>query len=168
MTSLVDPQEVQVSNRLELSIRRSINSVLSKCGGLELGAVGVVEVVYHQLGSVPVANPVKITGPDEHVDAALHNLGQGLEERPGLVPTGDDLCVGAGRAFAVGALGSDGCNDGGVGQVVSICLWGVGRLGAGWLSNIVDVEVVGLLNGSLTVFQGGQVSESVNLTHETT
>lgn len=152
MTSLVDPQEVQVSNRLELSVRRAINSVLSKRGRLELGTVGVVEVVDHQLGSVPVANPVQIAGPDHHVDAALHNLGQGLEERPSLVAGCDDLCVRASGAFAVGALGADGCNDGGVGQVVGVCLWGVGGLGAGWLRNIVDVEVVGLLDGSLAIF----------------
>lgn len=162
MTSLVDPQEVQVPDRLELSVRRAINSVLSQRGGLELGAVGVVEVVHHQLGSVPVANPVQVAGPDEDVDAALHDLGQGLEERPSLVAGGNNLGIRTGRAFAVGALGTNGRNDGRVGQVVCVGLRGVGGLGAGWFSNIVDVEIVGLLDGRLPIFSGSKVSEIVN------
>lgn len=60
MTSLVDPEEVEVSNRLELSVRRAINSVLGKRRGLELSAVGIVEVVHYKLATVPVADPVKV------------------------------------------------------------------------------------------------------------
>lgn len=161
MASLVDPQKVQVSNRFELSIRRAIDSVLRQRGRLKLGAVGVVQVVDHQLGSIPVANPVQVAGPDEDVDAALHNLGQGLEERPSLVAGGNDLGIRAGRALAVGALSANGRHDGRVGQVVCVGLRGVGGLGAGWLSNIVDVEVVGLLDGRLPIVPGCKVSEIV-------
>lgn len=162
MTSLVDPQEVQVSNRLELPIGRAINSILSKRSRLELSTTRVVEVVDHQLGSIPVADPIQIAGPNEHVDAALHNLGQWLQERPGLVTSGNDFSVRASWAFAVGALSANGFNNGGVGQVVGICLWGVGRLGAGGLGNIVDVEVVGLFNGALTIISAFQKSAYCN------
>lgn len=58
MTGLVDPEEVQVANRLELSVASSIHSVLGKLGRLELACGGVVDGVHNKLASVPVADPI--------------------------------------------------------------------------------------------------------------
>lgn len=45
VAGLVYPQEIEVSNRLELPIRSAVDSVLGEGFRLELGAIGVVEVV---------------------------------------------------------------------------------------------------------------------------
>lgn len=55
----------------------------------------------------PVANPVEISCPDQHVYSALDHLAEWFKEASSLISTGDNLCVGGRRAFAVGRLGSN-------------------------------------------------------------
>lgn len=137
MSGLVDPQEVQVADRLELALGRARDGVLLERRRLELGGVCVVEVVGDELASEPVADPVcrwgrtrvsmyrslfllvgyvpklltQIASPDEHVHAALDDLLKRLQEGARLVAGRDDLGVGSGGTLGVRRLGPDGVHN---------------------------------------------------------
>ena len=105
MTGFIHAEEVEVTNRLVLAIRHTVDGVVGQLSGLESGAIRVVDGVHHELTAVPVANPVcehhvsvflepglvatlvglrkgltQVSGPDQNVDSGLNNFGQGVKE----------------------------------------------------------------------------------------
>lgn len=58
MAGLVDTEEVEVVDGLELTTGDTVDGVLRKFLGLELGSTAIVQVVDDKLATVPVADPV--------------------------------------------------------------------------------------------------------------
>lgn len=80
MASAEDSQPAQVVHILEFTTGLAINSVVLHGLAAKGRGAGVLDAVGNVKSSEPVADPVRITGPDEDLDARLHDRGESIKE----------------------------------------------------------------------------------------
>lgn len=110
-----NPQKRKIIHHLVRPRRLSPNRITRQLLGLE----GRLAGKGHRLGgrepAVPIADPVRVAGPDDGGHAAFDDVGELGEEGARVVPRGGEFLVGCVGAFLVGGLGADGFDDGGLG-----------------------------------------------------
>lgn len=136
------PRKAQLPHRLERprllprNIKRHQRRALKRS----------VPIIRHRLSgrlvAEPIADPIRVAGPDNSLHALLDYVRELGEEGAGVVARCGELLVGRIGAFLVGRFGADGLNYGAGLEVADVCLRWVGVVA--WGADVVDVEVSGL------------------------
>lgn len=142
MPGAKDPREAQISHRLERARLLPGNVVRRQGRCLESTLPAVGDSFSGSLVAEPVADPVRVTGPDDGLNALLHDFGDLREEGSGVVACGAEFQLGCTGAFLIGCLGADGCDYSAGLQIVDVCVWWVWILA--WRAYVINVKVADL------------------------
>lgn len=115
MSCAKDPQKAKLVHGLEGAALRTSHIIRRQLARCKLALAGPRDCIRGREPTIPVADPVGVTGPDDGGDAGLDNVGELREEGAGVVAGGGELLVRRVGAFLVGGLGADGLDDGCVG-----------------------------------------------------
>ena len=88
----------------------------------------------------PVARPICVAGPEEHLHSALDDFGKRGQSGTGAVAGVAEGVEGADGAFVVRDFGADGSEDVWTLEIGLVCS-GRERV-VGWLTDVVGVEIV--------------------------
>ena len=144
------PQKAQIIHRLDRAPLRPVHRIRRQRLGRERAGAGITDRVGGREPAEPIADPIRVAGPEDDADAALDDGGEGGEEVAGVVACGGEFVVGGVWAFCVCRLGSYGAGDGGLEEVARVGGRGV-RVVARF-ADVVDVEVV---EGDAAIGGGG-------------
>ena len=143
-------QKAQIIHRLHRAPLRPVHSIGRQRLRRERLRAGIRNRVGGREAAEPVADPIRVAGPQDDADAALDDGGEGGEEVAGVVARGGEFVVGGVGAFGVGRFSADGAGDGGLEEVARVGGWRV-RVVARF-ADVVDVEIV---EGDAAVGGGG-------------
>ena len=107
-----NPQKPKIPHLLEIPTMAPRNRIRPQRLRLESALPTIRHRFRRRLAPEPVADPVRVAGPDDGLHARIDDVRELGEEAAGVVASRGEFLVGRIGAFLVRGLGADGFDDG--------------------------------------------------------